>query len=67
MAAGVDVADVLAAGAFPFVCTVDVVDEGSFVNPLAEFVTFCLIKVVDPWVSALLVFSAAWTVSAVTV
>ena len=59
MAAGADVTEVLAAGGLPFVGTVDLVNEGRFVGPLAEFVTFCLTEVADPWVGALLFPSAA--------
>ena len=62
LAAGSDVTEVLAAGALPFVGTVDVVGEGRFVDPLAKVVTLCLDEVADPWVSALLVSSAALAV-----
>ena len=55
-----DVTEVLAASAFSFVGTVDLVDEGRFVDPLAELVTLCLAEIADPWVDALLVPSAAF-------
>ena len=62
MTAGADVTEILAAGGFLFVDTVDLVDEGRFVDPLAELPTFCLTKVAEPWVGALLVPSAALAV-----
>ena len=43
----------------PFVDTVDLVDEFRLMDPLAEFITFCLDEVADTWVGTLMVPSAA--------
>ena len=59
LAAGANVTDVLAAGGLPFVGTVDLVDEGRFVDPLAELITFFLTEVADTWVGALLIPAAS--------
>ena len=67
LAAGADVTEVFAAGGLPFVGTVDLVDEGRLMDPLAEVVTFSFTEVAKPWIGVLLVLLLLWTVSAVTV